>query len=559
MQIGVRKETSALETRVAVTPDGVKKLLKLGFSLVIEAGAGEAASYTDQAYEQAGATVVPRDEVYQSDIIFAVNPPEVSEVEKFKANSILVSFVHPAQNTDLVAALQAKNITSLAMDMVPRISRAQAMDALSSLANIAGYRAVIEAANNFGRFLNGQITAAGKIAPARVLVIGAGVAGLAAIGTAKNLGAQVVAFDARPEAKDQVESMGAKFLTIDYKAEVSTDGYTRSTTEEFNRLSAELYAKQAKEVDIIITTANIPGRRAPLLLTKAMVDSMKPGSVVIDLAAQTGGNCEYTQPNQTVVTDNDVRVVGITNYAALLPQQSSTLYSNNLCNLAALLSPAKDGTISLNLEDVIVRNMLVTQATETGPADLMFPPPPISVSAAPQAKAGEGAEGQKSAQAEGAEEGKCCVSKFVCKLCSCPKFRRVAKWVGFAILVYLYYAIATYLPAKFLEHFNVFVVASVLGYYIIWNVHSALHTPLMSLTNALSGIVVVGAMYQLNPGQGMSHIIALVAIFIASLNVFGGFAITQRMLSMFIKKSPKAETKVEAETQAQSQDPKGGK
>lgn len=527
MLIGIRKETQQLETRVALTPDGVKKLLKLGYQVCVESGAGEAASFTDVTYEQAGATVVSREQVYTADIIFAVNPPAVEEVSLFKNNSLLVSFVQPAQNTALVEALQAKNITTLAMDMVPRISRAQAMDALSSLANIAGYRAVVEAASQFGRFLNGQITAAGKIQPAKVLVIGAGVAGLAAIGTAKSLGAQVLAFDARPEAKDQVESMGAKFLTIDYQAEKSTDGYTRSTTEEFNRKSAELYAKQAKEVDIIITTAAIPGKRAPVLLTKEMIDSMKSGSVVVDLAAATGGNSEYTQANQIVKTANDVTVVGIVNYAALLPVQSSTLYSNNLVNLATLITPNKDGEVVLNQEDVIVRNMTVTltsQDSET--AQLMFPPPPISVSATPQANNQADANDQK-------DEEKCCCSKFKEQH---PKLAKFSKYCLFVVLWVIYFLITTALPAKFVEHLNVFVVASVLGYYIIWNVHSALHTPLMSLTNALSGVVVVGAMYQLAPNMGSSNILALIAIFIAALNVFGGFAVTKRMLSMFIKK-----------------------
>lgn len=520
MQIGIRNETSDLETRVALTPEGVRKIIKLGFEVVVEAGAGKAASFPDSQYEAAGAQVVALDQVYQADILFSINPPTVAEIQCLKPQATVVSFIRPAQNEDLVQAAQAQNVTLLAMDMVPRISRAQSMDALSSLANIAGYRAVIEAASQFGRFLNGQITAAGKIAPAKVLVIGTGVAGLAAIGTAKNLGAVVRAFDARVETKEQVESMGAKFLTIDHvETQKTNDGYTRSTSEEFNKKSAELYAQQAKEVDIIITTAAIPGRAAPRLLTKEMVDSMKPGSVVVDLAAATGGNCEYTVADQVVTVANDVKIVGYTNYQAMLGNQASDLYSNNLVNLTKLLSPNKDGNFELNHEDVIIRNILVCQANaETGSSDLLYPPPAISVSAAqPQ---------QKAQAVATTKEAKAPMS-------------RTTKGVLLLVAALFYFYVTRNLPESFMASLNLFVTASILGYYIIWNVHSALHTPLMSLTNALSGVVVVGAMYQMADGAGMSHILALVAVFIAALNVFGGFAVTHRMLSMFIKKDNK--------------------
>ncbi|RIY31818.1 NAD(P)(+) transhydrogenase (Re/Si-specific) subunit alpha [Psittacicella hinzii] len=521
MLIGVRKENLTNEKRVALSPTGVARLLKLGYQVVVENGAGEASTYTDQMYLDAGAQVAERNEVYQADMIFSVNPPSLDEVEHFKEGSTLVSFIYPAQNTALVESFQQRNVTLLAMDMVPRISRAQAMDALSSLANIAGYRAVIEASSQFGRFLNGQITAAGKIAPAKVLVIGAGVAGLAAIGTAKNLGAIVKAFDARPEVKEQVESMGAQFLTIGHIEQQKTnDGYTRSTSEEFNKKSAELYAAQAKEVDIIITTAAIPGRKAPVLLTKEMVDSMKPGSVIIDLAAATGGNCEYTQADEVVTTENGVKVIGYTNYQSMLGNQASELYSNNLVNLASLITPEKNGEFVLDQEDVIVRNMLVTLSDPSGQASLLYPPPPISVSAAsPTPKSEPKAVKPK-------VDAKTMAKRLV--------IQTSVLALGFLVYIYL----TASLPQAFVADLNVFMLASVLGYFVIWNVHSALHTPLMSLTNALSGIVVIGAIYQLNGADfgAFAKVLALIGVFLGGLNIFGGFAVTHRMLSMFIKK-----------------------
>ncbi|RIY37910.1 Re/Si-specific NAD(P)(+) transhydrogenase subunit alpha [Psittacicella gerlachiana] len=521
MQIGIRKEAHTNENRVALTPTGTAKLIKLGYQVVIETGAGLASTYPDHMYTQAGATVVSREQVYNSDIILAVTPPELEEVPLLKENSTLISFIYPGQNPALVEALQAKNITSLAMDMVPRISRAQAMDALSSLANIAGYRAVVEASAQFGRFLNGQITAAGKIAPAKVLVIGAGVAGLAAIGTAKNLGAIVRAFDARPEVKEQVESMGAQFLTIGHVEQQKTnDGYTRTTSEEFNKKSAELYANQAKEVDIIITTAAIPGRKAPVLLTKEMVDSMKPGSVIVDIAAATGGNCEYTQADQVVTTSNGVKVVGYTNYQSMLGNQASELYSNNLVNLLALITPEKNGEIKLDQEDVIVRNMLVTLSNPAeANASILYPPPAISVSASSKPTTPK-------VTAKPQVDTKTLARRLV--------WQTLGLSVGF--LVYLY--LTANLPTAFVADLNIFMLASVLGYFLIWNVHSALHTPLMSLTNALSGIVMIGAIYQINDFDlGIfAKILALIGVFLGGLNIFGGFAVTNRMLSMFIKK-----------------------
>ncbi|MFC6276717.1 Re/Si-specific NAD(P)(+) transhydrogenase subunit alpha [Psittacicella hinzii] len=522
MHIGIRKETQAHETRVAITPSGVARLLKLGYQVQVETNAGLASDYTDAMYKAAGATIVNTEQVYASDLLLSVNPLTLEQIALCKAQATIVSFVQPATNEALVNACLSKNITLLAMDMVPRISRAQAMDALSSLANIAGYRAVIEASAQYGRFLNGQITAAGKIAPAKVLVIGAGVAGLAAIGTAKNLGALVRAFDARPEVKEQVESMGAKFLTIDHVEQQKTnDGYTRSTSEEFNRKSAELYAAQAKDVDIIITTAAIPGKKAPVLLTKQMVDSMKPGSVIVDIAAATGGNCEYTQADQVVTTANGVKVVGYTNYQAMLGNQASELYSNNLLNLLALLTPEKNGELVLDQTDVIVRNMLVSLAiSDAEQAQFLYPPPPISVSATTQSKPKE------QATTKPAENPKVVVK------------RRLIKTAALAVAFFVYLYITRYLPAQFTDSLNVFVLASILGYFLIWNVHSALHTPLMSLTNALSGIVVIGVIYQVcSPDTTViAKLLGLVGVFMAGCNIFGGFAVTQRMLKMFIKK-----------------------
>ncbi len=383
MLIGIPKESLSGETRVAATPDTVAKLAKLGFDVQVQSGAGADASFTDAAYEEAGAKVVTPKDVWGSDIIFKVNAPNDDEIGFMKEGQILVSFIRPAQNQELVEKLNAKKVTVMAMDMVPRISRAQSMDALSSTANISGYRAVVEAAHAFGRFFTGQVTAAGKVPPAKVLVIGAGVAGLAAIGTAHSLGAVVRAFDTREVVADQIKSMGGEFLRLDYKEEGkdSSDGYAKVMSEGYIKAEMELFAKQCKDVDIIITTAAIPGKKSPLLITKEMVASMKSGSVIVDMAAAGGGNCAATVPGEVITTDNGVKVIGYTDLASRLPAQSSQLYSTNLVNLAKLLCKNKDGKVDINFDDVVIRNMTVTRDGE-----VTFPPPKISVSAAPAAQ-----------------------------------------------------------------------------------------------------------------------------------------------------------------------------
>ena len=509
MNIGIPKESLAGETRVACTPATVTQLQKLGFAVVVERGAGAGASLADEAYAAAGASLADAAEVWQCPLIYKVNAPSDAEVSRLSAGQTLVSFLWPAQNPDLVKKLADKKVNVLAMDMVPRISRAQALDALSSMANISGYRAVIEAANAFGRFFTGQITAAGKVPPAQVLIIGAGVAGLAAIGTANSLGAIVKAFDTRLEVAEQIESMGGKFLKLDFPQESggSGDGYAKVMSDEFIAAEMKLFAEQAKEVDIIITTAAIPGKPAPKLITKEMVASMKPGSVIVDLAAATGGNCEVTKPGELFITDNGVKVIGFTDMANRLAGQSSQLYATNLVNLAKLLSPNKDGEITLDFDDVIIRNMTVSKD-----GSITFPPPPIQVSAAPQ---------QAKAAAPVQEEAK-----------PTPFWKKLAPAVIGAALILWVGAVA---PAAFLNHFIVFVLACVIGYYVVWNVSHSLHTPLMSVTNAISGIIVVGALLQIGHGNGFVSALAFVAVLIASINIFGGFYVTRRMLNMFRK------------------------
>lgn len=512
MKIGIPRESLSGETRVACTPATVALLGKLGFETVVESGAGLAASLDDAAYQTAGATVADKAAVWACPLIYKVNAPSEGELPLLNEGQTIVSFLWPRQNEALVEALRAKKVNALAMDMVPRISRAQALDALSSMANISGYRAVIEAANAFGRFFTGQITAAGKVPPAQVLVIGAGVAGLAAIGTANSLGAVVRAFDTRLEVAEQIESMGGKFLKLDFPQESggSGDGYAKVMSDEFIAAEMKLFAEQAKEVDIIITTAAIPGKPAPKLITKEMVESMKSGSVIVDLAAATGGNCELTRPGELSVTDNGVKIIGYTDMANRLAGQSSQLYATNLVNLTKLLSPNKDGEITLDFEDVIIRNMTVTRDGE-----ITFPPPPIQVSAQPQQTPSE-----KAASAAKPE----------------PKpvslWKKLAPAVIAAVLVLWVGAVA---PAAFLNHFIVFVLACVIGYYVVWNVSHSLHTPLMSVTNAISGIIVVGALLQIGQGNGFVSLLSFVAILIASINIFGGFFVTRRMLNMFRK------------------------
>ncbi len=511
MRIGIPKESLAGETRVACTPATVTQLQKLGFEVVVESGAGTAAGLVDAAYEAAGASLANAENVWASPLIYKVNAPNDVEIGRLNAGQTLVSFLWPAQNPELVQKLADKKVNVLAMDMVPRISRAQALDALSSMANISGYRAVIEAANAFGRFFTGQITAAGKVPPAQVLIIGAGVAGLAAIGTANSLGAVVKAFDTRLEVAEQIESMGGQFLKLDFPQEAggSGDGYAKVMSEEFIAAEMKLFAEQAKEVDIIITTAAIPGKPAPKLITKEMVESMKAGSVIVDLAAATGGNCELTRPGELFVTGNGVKIIGYTDMANRLAGQSSQLYATNLVNLTKLLSPNKDGEIALDFEDVIIRNMTVTREGE-----ITFPPPAIQVSAAPQQQAAQAAPAAK-------PEPK-----------PVPAWKKLAPAVIGAVLVLWVGAVA---PAAFLNHFIVFVLSCVIGYYVVWNVSHSLHTPLMSVTNAISGIIVVGALLQIGQGNGFVSLLAFIAVLIASVNIFGGFYVTRRMLNMFRK------------------------
>ena len=510
MLIGVPRELLDNESRVAATPKTVQQILKLGFEVIVEHDAGFKASFEDQAFVAAGAKVGDAAQVWQADIIFKVNAPTDDEIALIKEGATLVSFIWPAQNPQLMEKLSAKKINVLAMDAVPRISRAQALDALSSMANIAGYRAVVEAAHEFGSFFTGQITAAGKVPPAKVLVIGAGVAGLAAIGAANSLGAIVRAFDSRPEVKEQVESMGASFLEIDFKEEGgSGDGYAKVMSEEFNRRALALYAEQAKEVDIIITTALIPGRTAPRLITKDMVESMKPGSVIVDLAAATGGNCELSKAGEVVVTDNQVKIIGYTDLPSRLPTQSSQLYGTNLVNLLKLLCKNKDGQIDINFDDVVLRGVTVIRDGE-----VTWPAPPIQVSAQPQQQA-------KAASAVKKEEEK-------------PTDPRKKYGIMAAVGV-LFLWLTSIAPAAFLSHLTVFVLACVVGYYVVWNVSHALHTPLMAVTNAISGIIIVGALLQISQGNFFISVLAFIAILVASINIFGGFRVTQRMLSMFRK------------------------
>jgi len=510
MLIGVPRELLDNESRVAATPKTVQQILKLGFEMIVEHDAGFKASFEDQAFVAAGAKVGDAAQVWQADIIFKVNAPTDDEIALIKEGATLVSFIWPAQNPQLMEKLSAKKINVLAMDAVPRISRAQALDALSSMANIAGYRAVVEAAHEFGSFFTGQITAAGKVPPAKVLVIGAGVAGVAAIGAANSLGAIVRAFDSRPEVKEQVESMGASFLEIDFKEEGgSGDGYAKVMSEEFNRRALALYAEQAKEVDIIITTALIPGRPAPRLITKEMVESMKPGSVIVDLAAATGGNCELSKAGEVVVTDNQVKIIGYTDLPSRLPTQSSQLYGTNLVNLLKLLCKNKDGQIDINFDDVVLRGVTVIRDGE-----VTWPAPPIQVSAQPQQQA-------KAASAVKKEEEK-------------PTDPRKKYGIMAAVGV-LFLWLTSIAPAAFLSHLTVFVLACVVGYYVVWNVSHALHTPLMAVTNAISGIIIVGALLQISQGNFFISVLAFIAILVASINIFGGFRVTQRMLSMFRK------------------------
>ena len=519
--IGVPRETAAGEKRVATVPEVVEKLLKLGFRVAVQSGAGEAANFSDDAYRAAGADIVS--EVWdKADIVFKVRAPSLAEVELMRPGAALVSFLWPAQNPELMQRLAARKLTVLAMDSVPRISRAQKLDALSSMANIAGYRAVIEAAHAFGRFFTGQITAAGKVPPAKVFVIGAGVAGLAAIGAASGLGAIVRANDTRPEVADQVKSMGAEFIGVDYQEEGSgAGGYAKVMSEGFQKAQREVFARQAKDADIIITTALIPGKPAPKLITADMVRSMKPGSVIVDLAAEQGGNCELTEPGQLVAKDG-VTLIGYTDLPSRLARQSSTLYATNLLRLTEELCKAKDGAIQVNMDDEVIRGTTVIKD-----GAITWPPPPPKLSAAPPKPAAARAT-VAPAKAGGHGEAKAPAT---------------ARWTAavFLMAALLFWFVGANAPAAFLAHFTVFVLACFVGYMVIWNVTPALHTPLMSVTNAISSIIAIGALVQVAPPlesaveRPAAWIIglAVASIALVGINMFGGFAVTQRMLQMF--------------------------
>lgn len=513
MRIGVPLESLAGETRVAATPKTVEQLIGLGYAVFVQSGAGHRATFEDDAYAAAGADIVG-DEVWNTDIILKINAPSADELARLNSGQTFVSLLSPALKPELVSALAERGVTALAMDAVPRISRAQSLDVLSSMANIGGYRAVIEAAHEFGSFFTGQVTAAGKVPPAKVLVIGAGVAGLSAIGTAGSLGAVVRAFDARSEVAEQVESMGAEFLRIEVEdSGPSADGYAKETGEDFNRKAAELYAAQAADVDIVITTALIPGKPAPRLLDEAMVASMKPGSVIVDMAAANGGNVAGSVADQKVVTDGGVTILGYTDLPGRLPTQASQLFGTNLVNLLKLVTPEKDGNFTLDLDDQVQRGMTVVHDGE-----VLWPPPPVQVSAVP---ATDGKESAAAAAALVKEPPK-------------PRDPRMKYlWMAMGALVFALIASAS--PAAFLGHFTVFALAVIVGFYVISNVSHALHTPLMAETNAISGIIVVGGLLQIDSDDLVVKILAFLAILVASINIFGGFAVTGRMLEMFRK------------------------
>ncbi|WP_423184979.1 Re/Si-specific NAD(P)(+) transhydrogenase subunit alpha [Arthrobacter sp. NyZ413] len=509
-RIGVVAELGR-ETRVAATPTTVQQLIQLGYDVVVEKGAGSRATFSDEAYVEAGAEIVGADDAWGSEVVLRINPPGNDELDRLSDGATLIGMLSPGLRPELVDALAARPITALALDAVPRISRAQSMDVLSSMANIAGYRAVIEAAHEFGRFFTGQVTAAGMVPPAKVLVAGAGVAGLAAIGTASSLGAIVRATDPRPEVADQVKSIGGTYLQVEVGEEMkSSDGYAKATSEAYNARAAEIYAEQAREVDIIITTALIPGRPAPKLITAADVAAMKPGSVIVDMAAGQGGNVEGSVAGERMVTDNGVVILGYSDLPGRLPAQASQLYGTNMLNLLKLLTPEKDGRLQFDFDDVVQRTVTVVHHGEK-----TWPPPPVHVSAAPAAPAVTA----KVTTVEGT--GK--------KAGLGPVGRSVFFAGGIAAL----FGINAVAPAPLPQHFTVLLLAVVVGFYVIGKVHHALHTPLMSVTNAISGIIVVGALLQVTSEDPVMQLLAAAALTLASINIFGGFAVTRRMLAMF--------------------------
>ena len=522
MKIGTPKEVSAGEARVAMTPDSALQLQKLGYECVVESGAGVAAGFADALYREAGVEVVKTAAALwkAADIITKVRPPNATEAKRLTDGKLLISFFYPAQNTEQMELLAGKGASVIAMDMVPRISRAQKMDALSSMANIAGYRAVIEAGNNFGRFFTGQITAAGKVPPAKVLVVGAGVAGLAAIGTATSLGAITYAFDVRPEVAEQIESMGAEFVYLDFEEAqqdgAATGGYAAPSSPEFREKQLAKFRELAPDVDIVITTALIPGRDAPKLWLADMVAAMKPGSVVVDLAAERGGNCDLTVPDEKIVSENGVTVVGYSDFPSRMAAQSSTLYATNIRHMMTDLTPEKNGQVHHNMEDDVIRG-----ATVAHEGAVTFPPPPPKVQAI-AAKPKETVP-EKTPEERRAEE----VAAFQQQ----TKNQVTLLAVGGALML----LVGAYAPASFMQHFIVFVLSVFVGFQVIWNVSHSLHTPLMAVTNAISSIIILGAVLQIGSGSFLVILLAAISVFFAGINIFGGFLVTRRMLAMFQK------------------------
>lgn len=517
MQIGVPRESSPGETRVAATPQTVARLIALGHSVIVQAGAGERASFPDELYAEAGAALDPGPGVWGADVVVTIDAPSPEELDQLRSGAFLAAQLGPAQHPELLEDLARRGVTALAMDAVPRISRAQSLDVLSSMTNLGGYRAVVEAANAYGSLFTGQVTAAGSVPPAKVFVIGAGVAGLAAIGTASSLGAVVRATDIRAETAEQVESMGAQFvpITVDEQG-ASSDGYAREMGEELARRALEVYAHECAEADIVITTALIPGRPAPRLVTAQTVAAMRPGSVLVDMAARNGGNCELTEPGEVVTSDNGVTIVGYTDLPARLPTQASQLFGTNIVNLIALLTPEQDGQIVLDLEDEVQRGLTVTHE-----GAVLWPPPPVSVSAAHAAAPQEAAD-------EVAQQGTPDTAPEPAR----PRDPRRG-YVAAGLSAVLFALVASVSPPAFLGHFTVFALAVIVGFYVISNVTHALHTPLLAETNAISGIILVGAILQVGNEDLLVRSLALVATVVASINVFGGFAVTGRMLRMF--------------------------
>ncbi|MDF1710036.1 MAG: Re/Si-specific NAD(P)(+) transhydrogenase subunit alpha [Paracoccaceae bacterium] len=523
MKIGTPKEIFEGEARVAMTPDSAIQLQKLGYDCVIETGAGMAAGFSDKAYADAGVEVVKTAAALwkAADVVAKVRPPSEAEVKKLNEGQTLISFFYPVANETLMKQAAAKGANVIAMDMVPRISRAQKMDALSSMANIAGYRAVIEAGNNFGRFFTGQITAAGKVPPAKVLVVGAGVAGLAAIGTATSLGAITYAFDVRPEVAEQVESMGAQFVYLDFAEAVqdgaATGGYAAPSSPEFREAQLAKFRELAPDMDIVITTALIPNREAPELWTPDMVAAMKPGSVIVDLAAERGGNCKLTKMDEKIVTENGVTIIGYTDFPSRMAAQSSTLYATNIRHMMTDLTPGKDGQIVHNMEDDVIRG-----ATVTFNKDVTFPPPPPKVAAIAAQKPKEKAK-ELTPEEKRANE----VAAFKAQ----TRNQVTLLAVGAVLLL----AVGLVAPASFMQHFIVFVLSVFIGFQVIWNVAHSLHTPLMAVTNAISSIIILGALIQIGSSSMLITLLAALGIFMAAINIVGGFLVTRRMLAMFQK------------------------